>query len=349
MPAEVQRQSRPVDRRSLRILVIRAGRLGDTVWASTVLEGLQAHYCGEAAIDLLVYRGMSGLFYRDPRVQEVMEIRRRSFPAILSPTKHRIIRHSRRTPYTLAIDLETGTDFLDCLDRLEATRKIRARDILDPGARNHIVFQMRQVLEHCIPASTAQNAYPRLHAPGTTAIRERLGLRKDYLLLHPGNSQISRNRPSLRAWPVSHWRELAGMIRQRFPGLELLLLGERREHAHTESIAPGLSGIRNLCGTLTLPELLDLAAGARALLSSDTGPSHVAAALNTPVIALFGPTDPDFTGPWNSGSGQTRILRHSLPCSPCVHQPDFGRCAHQRCMRELFPVEALHALSEFIA
>ena len=96
-----------------------------------------------------------------------------------------------------------------------------------------------------------------------------------------------------------------------------------------------LSGKTDL---LTLAALYEKAAG---LLSTDTGPMHVAAAMGTPVIALFGPTAPWRTGPF--GSGHT-IIRKGIPCSPCFKK----KCAHIDCMKKIEVTEVLSAVSKVI-
>ena len=80
------------------------------------------------------------------------------------------------------------------------------------------------------------------------------------------------------------------------------------------------------------------------MITVDSGPMHIAAALGTPVLALFGPTDPARTGPLGCG----RVLRRPLPCSPCLQR----RCQiaeTRRCMRDLDVQDVLAAAREMLA
>jgi heptosyltransferase-2 len=77
---------------------------------------------------------------------------------------------------------------------------------------------------------------------------------------------------------------------------------------------------RNLAGQTTLRELMAVLKAARVLLTNDTGPMHVAAALGTPVIALFGSTSPELTGPGLPGDPRHRVLRGAAPCAPCFRR-----------------------------
>jgi heptosyltransferase-2 len=75
--------------------------------------------------------------------------------------------------------------------------------------------------------------------------------------------------------------------------------------------------IRNLCGQTSLRELMSLLKFCRVLLTNDTGPMHVAAALGTPVVVPFGSTSPELTGPGLPGDPHHRLLKSDAPCSPC--------------------------------
>ena len=77
------------------------------------------------------------------------------------------------------------------------------------------------------------------------------------------------------------------------------------------------SEIGNVSGQTTLRELMALLKSCRVLLTNDTGPMHVAAALGTPVVAPFGSTSPELTGPGLPGDARHKLLKSDAPCSPC--------------------------------
>ena len=95
---------------------------------------------------------------------------------------------------------------------------------------------------------------------------------------------------------------------------------------------------RNLCGKTTLRELIDELHQCAALLTNDTGTMHLAAALGVPTIALFGSTEPAWTGPFGKGH---RVIRHHVHCSPCFLREcplDF------RCMKAIEVPEVVEAV-----
>ena len=95
----------------------------------------------------------------------------------------------------------------------------------------------------------------------------------------------------------------------------------------------------NLGGKTTLLDLAYLYKKARTVITTDSGPMHLAVAVETPVIALFGPTDPARTGPY--GAGHT-IIRTELPCSPCF----LKKCSTKQCMKDISPRQVFAALEK---
>jgi ADP-heptose:LPS heptosyltransferase len=111
-------------------------------------------------------------------------------------------------------------------------------------------------------------------------------------------------------------------------------LGNHEDKVLGETIARAEpSRCVNLCGATSLPEMVEWIRLADLLITNDTGPMHVAAALGKPVVALFGPTEPRRTGPY----GQLQnVLRLELPCSPCMKSTCYFEKPNE-CLRGLAP------------
>ncbi len=286
-----------------RALIIRAGRLGDTVWATTVIEPLRAFLGENTLFDIIVARGMGKLFEHDPRIDGIFEIKHRSMPLLCSQTKLSVLWKSLQHPYDLAILLETGSHFYSLMRHVRAKQKIYETNLSHSESRSegqNMVHVTRHVLAQGIPAHFCREAAPSLRPPENISASDLIGNNRAYLCLHPGNSLLARGKPALRSWPEAHWRELVEQITQHLPGMQIVLIGEKNERALSEAVAANFPGVINLVGQTTLQQLMAVLASARALVTTDTGPAHVAAALATPVIAVFGPSEAHGTGPFAS-------------------------------------------------
>ncbi|MCW5555526.1 MAG: lipopolysaccharide heptosyltransferase II [Verrucomicrobiae bacterium] len=125
-----------------------------------------------------------------------------------------------------------------------------------------------------------------------------------------------------KRWPVERFIATARELQQRTDCVWLILGGKKDadlaarievEVTHHASRIPP----KNFAGQTSLRELMALLRLCRALLTNDTGPTHVAAALGTPVVVPFGSTSPELTGPGLPGDPRHRLLKSDAPCSPC--------------------------------
>ena len=133
-------------------------------------------------------------------------------------------------------------------------------------------------------------------------------------------SQIILLQPGARwenkRWPVNYFSELVRLLAEKFPAANFAILGSGEDKPLGEIISQAApEKVLNLCGQTSLPEMIEWVRLSDLMVTNDTGPMHVAAALGKPLVALFGPTEPHRTGPY----GQLEnVLRIELPCSPCL-------------------------------
>jgi heptosyltransferase-2 len=142
--------------------------------------------------------------------------------------------------------------------------------------------------------------------------------RRLFLAVSPG----AEYGPAKR-WPVERFAAATVEIRKRTNCIWLILggPGDVELAGRIELALRGAdSELRNLAGQTSVRELCALLKFSGALLTNDTGAMHVAAALGTPVVAPFGSTSPDLTGPALPGDPRHRLLRSDAPCSPCFRR-----------------------------
>jgi lipopolysaccharide heptosyltransferase II len=146
---------------------------------------------------------------------------------------------------------------------------------------------------------------------------------KPILTLNPG----AEYGPAKR-WPVDNFVATAAEIQKR-TGCVCLILGAKSDTPLANELHSALrtphspldrSALKNLAGRTSLRELMALLKMTRVLLTNDTGPMHVAAALGTPVVVPFGSTSPELTGPGLPGDSRHHLLMSSVPCAPCFRR-----------------------------
>lgn len=150
-----------------------------------------------------------------------------------------------------------------------------------------------------------------------------------------------------KCWPAAHYAELARALHAA-DGTPVLLLGSGKEAALAETIAAAAPGAcRVMAGQTSLTDAMALIAGARGLVSNDSGLMHVAAAFGLPQVAVFGSTSPEHTPPLNPRA-RVLWLKHELKldCMPCFERS--CRYGHTRCLTEVPPQRVQAALAEAV-
>ncbi|HDO26282.1 MAG TPA: glycosyltransferase family 9 protein [Nitrospirae bacterium] len=151
--------------------------------------------------------------------------------------------------------------------------------------------------------------------------------------------------PSAR-WETKRWpAENFGRLISKLP-LPCVITGNNADrHVVQQVLTASKNKGVDLCGRTGLRELTALIAGAKAVISNDSGPMHIAAALGIPVIALFGPTDPDKTGPYGwRHNRDLKVLSSSLHCIPCFRK----KCKAPECMSGIKVDAVFEAVKEYL-
>lgn len=150
------------------------------------------------------------------------------------------------------------------------------------------------------------------------------------VVIHPGSSE----NLVLRRWPVERFAALANRLVDRH-GVRVVLSGSSGELPLVERLA-GLMGHRAAVGAgrLSLKGLAALCERAELVISSDTAPVHIASAMGTPVVGLYGPNTPFLYGPTGEDD---LVFYREIPCSPCLTNTNrkLSRCTSARCMEEI--------------
>lgn len=134
-------------------------------------------------------------------------------------------------------------------------------------------------------------------------------VRPPFAVIHPGSGAAAK------CWPVERWAALVDAVSA--VGLNVVLTGSAPERPFLETVARSTrSQPVILAGGLTLPVLAEVLRAATIVIGPDTGPLHLAVAVGTPTVHLFGPTDPQRFGPWGPVD-RHRVVRAPFRCTRC--------------------------------
>ena len=318
-------------------VVIRFGRLGDTVLLQPMLRRLHARY-GQPCRLLALGHWPSELYSAQPEVAGCIALRTQSGPIWLHPQRWMValaLRGMREAPFYIAEpENRTATKIRPMLSLagVPASHCTFIEDIPMRPGEHWVDWLLR--FSDTTPAAFAAAAAAHERAPnapqlqataaeqadGAAWLRARGMHDRPLVLLQPGNMRTMRWNGVRRAadddksWPAERWAALARAIGYRLPRAQILLCGSPAEAGYLESLLGVIdrASLRIDAAALPLGRLKALLAMAHSMVSVDTGPAHLAAAMGCPLVVLMGGREPHLWTP-RSGSGSAVQLLGGLP------------------------------------
>jgi len=322
-----------------KILVVGPSWVGDMVMAQSLFRALKDDN-PDVIIDVLAMDWTRPLLQRMPEVNEaiIMPITHGTFgwkvrkqlaqelakkgydQAIVLPNSWK----SALIPWFAGIPIRTGWRGEMRYGLLNDIRS------LDKAA---LPMMVQRFVSLAYPASQS-HAAPSYQAPlmraetVKTDINPAISSRQSRLILCPG----AEFGPA-KQWPPEHYAALANHFLEA--GWQIVVLGSKADQLTASDIAKHISANHfkqffNLSGQTKLEDAIDLLGTADCVVSNDSGLMHIAAALQRPLVALYGPTSPAFTPPL---AANARLLQLDVDCGPCFQRicPE----GHHRCMQDL--------------
>ena len=302
----------------MKVLVVRLGSLGDLVHALPAVAQLRAAM-PDARIDWLVEPAHAELLRLVPVISNVIVLKGKSASGWLATA-----RELRANKYDMALDLQ-GLIKSAALARLSGARQVvgfdttslrepAARwgytDQVDVGEGRHVIDKNLDLTTWVVAKKAPGNELGgdfrenRLRAhfplalqpsPALASLREAWaakGAVPDFALINPGAAWVNKR------WPPAAFAAVARWIHATYAWTPVILWGPGEE-ALADAIVAGADGAAVRAPRTTINDLLALAGAAKLFVSGDTGPLHLACAMGTPVVALFGPTTEQRNGPWD--------------------------------------------------
>ncbi len=342
-----------------RTLIIKPSSMGDIVQALPVLTAL-VEQRPSARVSWVVAAPFAPLLAGHPRLAETIVFDRRRYAHI-----------GRNVTVT--------RDFLAFLGSLRRRRFTTVLDLqglfrsgllaLATGAPNRVGFREARELAPLFYTAEVSAPDPDMHAVDRyLKLARTVGLAppkgRDHLPVEPAARKAARAKlaeagleadaPVLvicayarwetKQWPADRFAAVADRAAEML-GARAVVVGSREAGPSARAVVAAASWpVLDLTGRTTLKELVAVIAEARVMLTNDSGPMHVAAAVGTPAVAVFGPTDPRRTGPFGPGH---RVLAGRAACAPCYRrQCLLGGTEAIRCMRNVGAGEVAEHVAE---
>ena len=328
----------------MRLLVVRAGALGDTLMVTPLLRAMGNAY-PEAEIDVLASASAAPILEHHPLIRRLDILKWRNFPYLLSREKHALVRRLGEASYDLAVLLERAPHYRELLTRA-AIRDVRSfREVpFDPEA--HAIENYLRVA-HLDPTIASHDMEAFLTEEDRARARDLLsGLDPPRIGIHLGYGPGSKKKNQtarLKGWPIDHFARLSRSLTER--GAALVFTGSKADREDVARVAP--ESALDLSGQTTVRELGAVIEKLEIFISVDSGPAHLAAAVGTPLVVLWGPAIYEQVRPVSSRSA-IRLLRHVVPCAPCYDTPLMKSCRRNLCMEGIEPDAVLAVASELV-
>ena len=329
-----------------RFLIVRLGALGDVVHAIPVAAALRRAFPG-ATIDWLVSAKHRELLDLVPVVDRrlvmdgwlgaIGELRRSHYDVAIDLQgliKSAVLARSSGAPRVLGFSSRYARERAARLFYTEAYDPGRG-GLYDPRETRHVVDINLGVLGLLgITAPAREFPIDDLDSDAARGARQQTGGR--YALLNPGAAWPNKR------WPPSRLAAIAAELRARHGLMSVVLWGPGEEALAAEVVA-GANGAAVLSPKTTIADLVALARRAALMVSGDTGPTHIAAALGTPIVGIYGPTRPARNGPL---SPLDVTVSRDAVCQ-CHH---LRRCTRERmCLLDIEVAEVLDAVERRLA
>jgi lipopolysaccharide heptosyltransferase II len=312
-----------------KILFITLSNIGDIILTTPAMKVLSENF-PDARIDVLV--GPSGveLFKKHPAVYKAIEYNKH----IPMQEKRRLVRKLRMVKYDLIVDMRnTLLPFLVGAKYRTNPVKIAPKTVKHKKQQHLWKLSSLGLSVSNIPFDVY---IPQEDDYYINGIMKDINKSSPLIAISPGaKSEIKR-------WPKGSYTELINLLTEHL-NAKVVMIGDKLDSILVKEIITSQEGdIMDLSGRTTLSQLASCLKRCDLLITNDSAPLHIAGAVDTKVLAIFGPTDPEAYGPTGK---EDRILRKRLHCSPCGK----AQCEFEHeCMRHITADEVFKTAKEML-
>ncbi len=329
----------PLPERISKCLIVKPSSLGDIIHSLPFLNAFHSRF-PDTEIHWLLASQFTGLLEGHPMITRLWNINKSGWkkPSMISRTLGeigRLAKDLRKERFEIVVDLQ-GLLRSGLISRL-SNAPVRvgfssARELstffythkVNVNTSGHAVDRYLEVAAE-LGCDVINPEFPMLHDEYPLPF-------DDYAVLAPGA------RWDTKRWPSESFGTLSSLL-----PIKSVIIGSPEDIERAGTVEKHASGnALNLAGKTTLREATAVIRNARFMITNDSGPMHIAAALGVPTYAIFGPTSPVLTGPYGQGHTIIRSIRTDDDCSPCFKRS----CKDTKCMEGVSPAQVLGAIKK---
>jgi lipopolysaccharide heptosyltransferase I len=286
----------------MKFLIVRLGALGDIVHTVPAAAALRRGY-PDARIDWVVDERHGSFARLITCIDRVVTLEKPTLGAWIQ-----LVQALRPARYDAALDFQ-GLMKSALIARASGAVRVAGFSIWhlrEKGARPfysevgnsdappHVIQKNLQLLA-VVGVNTTDIEFPLAHSPSSVVESVKMqAAGRPFALINPGAAWPNKR------WPASRFGEVAGFLKE-VRGIDPFVLWGPSEQSLAEDVVRASGGAARVAPATTTADLVELSRAAALMVSGDTGPLHIAGAAGTPIVAIFGPTDPDRNGPWAAG------------------------------------------------
>ena len=330
----------------MKIGLIRFSSLGDVVLTTGVIREISREL-ENAEIVMITSKNYEDVFRDNPHVEKTLVLQKKSLSGFL-----RLVREVRRERLDVIADLHLNPRSLFLSVLSGSRRRLRYRKL--HRDRVQMIGEKKRspcsyvALRYFEPFRRLGLRYNELR-PEMWVDRE--SEKKVQSLIENGSSSLIAIAPGAnrmtKRWLPREFGSLCRLLAERRKA-RIVIVGDAKDADVADEVVGMAEGeVTNLAGRTTLSELAAVLQKSSLLVTNDSGPMHVASAVSTPVVALFGPTVPEFG--FSPCGQKDRVVEVDLPCRPCsLHGTDRCREGDHRCMRMIRSEEVFGVVSDVL-
>lgn len=343
----------------MNILIVKPSSLGDIIHAFPAVHALRVSY-PDSFISWLVADSFEGLVELSPDVDEIIIFKRKEMGELKNFGEiSKLIQELKHRDFDLVFDFQ-GLFRSAFFSRMSKASQIvgfsTAREfapwfytkkITPPAGLTHAIDKNNFLVDEYVVDRALPYCFPNLKtfedcrkSADTLIASCGFDCRKTIVAIAP------QSRWESKTWPPKFFADVIQLVLEETKNVEFWLLGTQEEAGAGDEIVSLCKKVvvHNLMGKTSLVTMVELLRSSDALVTNDSGPMHIASALNKKIFALFGPTDPELTGPYSKSS---LIYKGDIGCGSCRKK----KCSYpvgERCQDKVSAKQVAADLIEFV-